>query len=99
MKEVSVEIGSNHAAVSFENLTIWFSYRTPIAFMTPKTGRVCRENSWGPTTGKHLNAVDEDKSKRIAGAEFERRLAEILRAHGLSDSLQTIIEREGRARR
>ena len=85
MKDVSFSSGSNSAEVSFQNLTIWFSYRTPIAFMTPTTGRVCRVNSWGPTTGKHLNAVEADKGKRIAGAEFEAQLAEVLKAHGLSD--------------
>ena len=85
MKDVSFSSGSNSAEVSFQNLTIWFSYRTPIAFMTPKTGRVCRVNSWGPTTGKHLNAVEADKGKRIAGADFEAQLSEVLKAHGLSN--------------
>ena len=85
MKEVSIETGSNYAVVSFQNLTLWTSYSTVIGFMTPKTGRVCRVNSWGPTTGKHLNAVEADKGKRIAGADFERQLAEVLKAHGLSN--------------
>jgi hypothetical protein len=85
MKDVSFSSGSNSAEVSFQNLTVWFSYRTPIAFMTPKTGRVCRDNDWGPTTGKHLNAVDPDKGKRLGGPEFERQLAEVLKSFGLSN--------------
>ena len=85
MKDVLIETGSNHARVDFGNLTLWTSYRTVIGFWTPKTGTVCRENSWGPTTGKHLNAIQEDKKKRIGGAEFERRLAEVLKTFGLSD--------------
>ena len=31
---------------------------------------------WGPTTGKHLNAIDSDKSRRIPGDKFEALLAE-----------------------
>ena len=85
MKDVSIETGSNYAVVSFQNLTLWTSYNTVIGFMTPKTGRVCRVNSWGPTTGKHLNAVEADKGKRITGVDFEAQLAEVLKAHGLSN--------------
>ena len=85
MKDVSIETGSNFATVSFPNFNIWVSYRTPIAFWTRGTGFVCRENDWGPTTGKHLNAVEPDKGKRIGGAEFEAQLAEVLKAFGLSD--------------
>jgi hypothetical protein len=82
---VFIRTGSNYATVSFQNLTIWTSYNTIIGFMTPKTGRVCRQNDWGPTTGKHLNAVQSDKSKRIGGAEFERQLSEVLKSFGLSN--------------
>ena len=85
MKEVSIETGSNYAVVSFQNLTLWTSYNTVIGFMTPKTGRVARANDWGPTTGKHLNAVESDKGKRINGADFEAQLADVLKAFGLSN--------------
>jgi hypothetical protein len=85
MKEVSIDHGSNYATASFQNLAIWTSYSTVIGFWTPKTGTVCRTNAWGPTTGKHLNAVEPNKSKRIGGAEFERRLAEVLKSFGLSN--------------
>ena len=85
MKDVSIETGSNFAVVSFQNLTLWTSYNTVIGFMTPKTGRVRRVNSWGPTTGKHLNAVESDKGKRINGADFEAQLADVLKAFGLSN--------------
>jgi hypothetical protein len=86
MKKVSIETGSNYAVVRFQNLTLWTSYSTVIGFFTPKTGRVCRENSWGLTTGKHLNAIDGgDKKSRIAGADFEKQLADVLQAFGLSN--------------
>ena len=36
---------------------LYFSYQTPVAF--EKEGRLMvRQNSWGPTTGKHLNKID-----------------------------------------
>lgn len=53
-------------------LTVWFSYETPIAFYSHATGKVVRENSWGPTTGKHLNWVDGgNKKARVSSDKFE----------------------------
>lgn len=57
-------------------LTIYYSYRTPIAFTAPGIGTVVRRNDWSVTTGKHLNYVDNGrKSDRISGADFEAQLA------------------------
>lgn len=53
---------------------VYFSYKTPVAFRTPETGLVIRKNDWGPTTGKHLNAIDPDHKKRIDGVMFEAQL-------------------------
>ena len=50
---------------------VWFSYNVPIAFQDGKGGLFVRQNDWSNTTGKHLNAIDSDKSKRISGKEFE----------------------------
>lgn len=61
--------------------SIWFSYRTPVAFETHAAGLVCRVNDWGRTTGKHLNAIEPDKTKRVAGDVFERALAEAFTNH------------------
>lgn len=56
----------------------YFSYQTCIAFRTPKTGLVVRENSWGPTTGKHLNWIDGGRKKdRIGHTRFEALLETI----------------------
>lgn len=52
--------------------SFYFSYQTLVAFYTPSTGLVVRQNDWGPTTGKHLNAIEPDKSKRVDSVEFER---------------------------
>ena len=54
----------------------WFSYHTLIAFSSHKTGFVIRENIWGPTTGKHLNWIDSDKSKRVDTETFEAKYQE-----------------------
>lgn len=70
----------NFASVRVGKITIYFSYETPIAFHHPATGEVVRENDWGPTTGKHLNWVDGNASKRVTGREFERRLRTVLEA-------------------
>lgn len=71
----------NALVFSFGAVDVFFSYRTPVAFRAPSVngGRaVVRRNEWGPTTGKHLNAIDGgDKDARIDGAEFERMLREV----------------------
>ena len=63
----------NSLRVDIGILTLWFSYKTVVAFSLPGE-LVIRENDWGPTTGKHLNWIDLDKSKRIPSDEFEARL-------------------------
>ena len=62
--------------VEINNLTLWFSYRTPVAFSY--MGEFCiRENVWSTTTGRHLNEIDDDHSIRISGEEFNKRLNQI----------------------
>ena len=58
-------------------VSVWFSYKTPVAFYTPEGGKRVRVNDWGPTTGKHLNAIDGgDKKARLSGEVFEVALQE-----------------------
>lgn len=68
--------GAHALVFSLESKRVYFSYQTPVAFWTPATGLVCRQNDWGPTTGKHLNAIQPDKSKRVSGDVFERMMQE-----------------------
>ena len=42
-----------------------------------------RKNDWSNTTGKHLNEIESDKSKRIDGETFEQTLADTLVSLGL----------------
>ena len=61
---------SNNTLVRTNHGDVWFSYKTPIAFRTLTTGLVISENDWGPTTGKHLNSINPDKSKRVSHVDF-----------------------------
>ena len=66
-------IHPNFTRVDLPSLTIWFSYRTPIAFSHEGT-ITARENDWGPTTGKHLNIVQPRHDLRISGEAFQSQL-------------------------
>jgi hypothetical protein len=78
--------GAHCLRVDFDNLTLWYSYNTIVAFRGGEYGRVVRQNDWGPTTGKHLNAIDGgEKSSRIPGEKFEKMLNETLKKLGLSN--------------
>ena len=67
------QIKSNFHMITLGNLSIWFSYETPIAFNS--YGQIfIRENDWGATTGKHLNYISTDKKIRMNGEKFEQLL-------------------------
>ena len=70
---VSMNYGAHCLKVTVGSLTVYFSYKTPVAFKAPGQC-VIRENDWNVTTGKHLNWINPDKSKRIPGAAFEQAL-------------------------
>ena len=93
MKQVSIgsygnyssdNYGANCMQVGIGSLDLYFSYQTVVAFRTPKTGFVISENCWGPTTGKHLNWLNDDKKNRLNRGEFEKQLEKVLKAHKLS---------------
>jgi hypothetical protein len=68
----------NFTRVDIGDLTIWFSYQTPIGFAYPGKAITTRENDWSTTTGKHLNEIDGgQKARRIPGSEFMRQLEEL----------------------
>ena len=64
-------------------MTIWFSYQTVVAFWTPDTGKVISENVWGVTTGKHLNWIDRDHSKRLPYDQFTALLEQVSAEHNV----------------
>ena len=67
--------GAHTLRVEVGPITVWFSYRTPVAFRAPGTPMIVRENEWGPTTGKHLKWLDGETSKtarnRVSGEKFD----------------------------
>lgn len=65
----------NFTEVQVDDLTVWYSYRTPIGFHHPTTGTVTRENDWSNTTGRHLNHIDQGrKDDRLTGEQFTAQL-------------------------
>lgn len=83
--------GEHAQRLDIGNLTVWFSYKTVIAFKVLGGARVVRENDWGPTTGKHLNAIDGGNRKgRVSGAEFEAQWAMQVGPH--ADPLASAIQ-------
>lgn len=58
------------------NLTIWFSYETPVAFAISGEGTFKSENIWSRTTGRHLNTIPAKVT--LEHAEFTRRLNQML---------------------
>ena len=79
--------GGNYGAhclrLDIGNLSVWFSYDTVVAIWDD--AKYVSENAWGPTTGKHLNAIDGgDKKARLPRGIFEAKVAEILKKRGLT---------------
>ncbi|RLD68393.1 MAG: hypothetical protein DRI98_11840, partial [Bacteroidetes bacterium] len=55
---------TNNTHYENNGIVYYYSYKTKIAVRNGSKLAI-RENSWGPTTGKHLNAIDRDKSIRL----------------------------------
>lgn len=73
MDNISIECqNGNYHCVSINDKDYYFSYKTLVAFRTPKGGLICHKNDWGTTTGKHLNKTQYDHSKRVDSATFEK---------------------------
>ena len=73
--------GAHCLRVTLPRLTVWFSYQTPVAFQAGYDPVVIRKNDWGPTTGKHLNAIDGGNKKgRVDAETFERLFQERMQA-------------------
>lgn len=70
----SSNYGAHTTYIEVGDYTFYFSYQTCVAFIAPNMGLVCSENAWSVTTGKHLNWIQSNKSKRIPNSEFEEKL-------------------------
>ena len=67
---------------------LYFSYETLVGVVywlydkdgsNEKETRAVIENQWSTTTGKMLNELEPDKSKRIKPAEFDGKVAEMMK--------------------
>ena len=69
----------NASVITDSNNRDWYySYTTLVAFRSLATGLVVHKNDWSRTTGSHLNAIDDDHSKRVDSEEFSRLLIDAL---------------------
>ena len=59
--------------VDSEQNQFYYSYSTLIAFRVAKEDKlVIIKNYWNNTTGKHLNAINPDKSIRVTKEQFDK---------------------------
>jgi len=56
----SASAHNNAKLIKLNGMSFYFSYETLVAVHTGKELKVV-ENSWGPTTGRHLNKIDGGK--------------------------------------
>lgn len=84
MREISINgygdtsSHNNNIKIRLGKLELYFSYDTIVAFQIGET-LIVSENTHGKTTGRHLNIIEPDKTKRLPRAEFEQRLVSELR--------------------
>ncbi len=76
--------GVHSQKITIGKLRLYFSYDTVIAFEDGYLDIVVSENKWKQTTGRHLNWIEPDKSKRINREKFENKLNELLSKYNLS---------------
>lgn len=65
----------NFTIIRTDRGTFYVSYQTVVAFNTGD-GLVICENVWSQTTGRHLNWIDRDHSRRLPYEEFVARFTE-----------------------
>jgi hypothetical protein len=69
---------ANFTEVVLGDLTVWFSYDTPVAFRVQGQRPVVRRNVWRQTTGRHLNEIDGSAARdRVDADEFVRLWEEV----------------------
>jgi hypothetical protein len=79
----SSNYGAHSLQVDIGRLTLYFSYKTVVAFHDCGEGLVCSVNNWTVTTGKHLNWIESDKTRRVK--DFDARLSAVLVKYGLAN--------------
>ena len=70
------KIVPNMHVLEWDAYSICFSYRIPIAIQGPNVN-IISHNEWGAYTGKHLNIINPDKTKRVPHKELLIALSDI----------------------
>jgi hypothetical protein len=65
---IQTDCNGKLVTVFTDDMTLWFSYSTLVAFRIGAE-KVVSENVWSKTTGKHLNQI-ADKSNRVPHETF-----------------------------
>ena len=75
--------GAHSIAIQLNKRTIYYSYDTIIAFYGYNSKNeyfdCIIKNYWNNTTGKHLNAINPDKTIRLDETEFLKQLNNFLK--------------------
>ena len=73
--------GAHTLKVELGSITLYYSYKTIIAYHDNQDGLIVSENQWTVTTGKHLNWIDSNKKDRKPASEFNELLQSALKRH------------------
>ena len=73
--------GVNTLHVDLGEIEFWYSYKTIVAYRDIHDGFIVCENAWGVTTGKHLNWISRDHSRRLDSGSFDVMLEYALKRH------------------
>lgn len=74
--------GVNTLCVDLNNIKLYYSYKTIVAYYDIADGLTVCENAWSVTTGKHLNWIDNgNKKSRLPFDEFKAKLNAALERH------------------
>ena len=76
--------GNHSMSFCFAGIKMWFSYETMIAFQADGHPQIVRENSWGPTTGRHLQAAQRGYGERYPDDEFLVLFADAIARAGIA---------------
>jgi len=85
----SASAENNAKKVSIAGNHFFFSYETLVAVRDNDGTLSVIQNYWGPTTGKHLNAIDggskEAKAERLTQGEFDQVVEEMALSQAAKD--------------
>ena len=73
-KYESSNYGMNTILLELKDIHLYYSYKTIVAYVDFVDGLTICKNDFSVTTGKHLNWISEDKSRRIPVDIFKIKL-------------------------